>query len=325
MAHQNHHHCISHIKDVDGLASAALVVAAEGGTFRLTDYDDLLREMDAVPASATGVTICDLGTNASNFPEFLGRLAALAKRMPVTYIDHHYLTEEAKQQILETGADLRHDIKDCSAVLTYLTYKGGLPEGSRMLALFGAVTDYMDGSANAGRMMETFDRQYVLLESTMLSYALAKNGRDYAYVEMLVKELALMKAPHSIDSVGKEALEQAETIRLLAEDVRSKGARLGNLAYMKTDESATGNVAKLLIGAFGVPVGVAYKEKPGGTAEFSLRSTSECNVHLGKEIGVIAQKHGGSGGGHERAAGCSVPASEVQGLLADLASRLGSA
>jgi hypothetical protein len=43
------HHCISHIKDVDGLSSAALVVAARGGTFRLTDYDDVLDELDAVP------------------------------------------------------------------------------------------------------------------------------------------------------------------------------------------------------------------------------------------------------------------------------------
>ena len=100
------HHCISHVKDVDGVASAALVLAAKGGTFRLTDYDDLLKEIDAIPASATSVTICDLGTNASNFPEFVGRLAALAKRMPVTYIDHHYLTEEAKQQVIKTGVEL---------------------------------------------------------------------------------------------------------------------------------------------------------------------------------------------------------------------------
>ena len=125
--------------------------------------------------------------------------------------------------------------------------------------------------------------------------------------------------------MGKEALEQAEVIRLLAEEVRSKGTRLGRLAYMKTSESATGNVAKLLLGAFGVPLGVAYKEKAGGLAEFSLRSTSESRIHLGKEIGLIAQKHGGSGGGHEKAAGCSVPSSEVQGLLADLEKRLESA
>jgi nanoRNase/pAp phosphatase (c-di-AMP/oligoRNAs hydrolase) len=240
----------------------------------------------------------------------------------VTYIDHHYLTEEAKQQIVEAGVDLRHDVGDCASMLTYLTYKGSLPEGARLLALYGAVTDYMDSSANASQMMETFDRQFVLLECTLLAYALAKNGRDHAYPEMLVRELSLMKAPHSIDSVGSEALEQAEVVKRLADDVRAKGTRLGNLAYMKTSESATGNVAKLLLGAFGVSLGVAYKEKAGGVAEFSLRSTSESKIHLGKEIGAIAQRHGGSGGGHEKAAGCSVPIMEVEGLLRDLESRL---
>ncbi len=319
------HHCISHVKDVDGVSSAALVVAAKGGTFRLTDYDELLKEIDAVPSSATSVTICDLGTNASNFPQFVARLEGLAKRMPVAYIDHHYLTEEAKGQILRAGVELHHDVKDCAAVLTYLTYKAELPEAARMLALFGAVTDYMDVSPNASRMMETFDRQFVLLESTMLAYALARNGKDYAYPEMLVKELAQMKSPHSIDEVGKEAIQQAEVVRKLAEEVKSRGTRMGKLAYMKTSESATGNVAKLLIGAFDVPLGVAYKEKPGGMAEMSLRSTSESKVHLGKEIGLIAQKHGGSGGGHDKAAGCSVPTTEVPGLLADLAKLLESA
>jgi single-stranded-DNA-specific exonuclease len=316
------HHCISHIKDVDGISSAALVLAAKGGTFRLTDYDDLLKEVDPVPSTATSVTICDLGTNASNFPDFVERLAALAKRMPVTYIDHHYLADEARQAILKTGVELHHDVLDCASILTYLTYKGSLPEGARLLALYGAVTDYMDTSAIAGKMMETQDRQFVLLECTLLSYALAKNGRDYSYAEMLVKELAAMKAPHDIGNVGQEALAQAEVVRLLADEVRIRGTRMGRLAYMKTSESATGNVAKLLLGAFDVPVGVAYKEKGGGTAEFSLRGTSESRLHLGKEIGVIAQRHGGSGGGHEKAAGCSVPVSEVQGLLADLESRL---
>ena len=94
---------------------------------------------------------------------------------------------------------------------------------------------------------------------------------------------------------------------------------------MRTGESATGNVAKLLIGAFDVQLGVAYKEKPGGISEVSLRSTSASKIHLGKEVGVTAQKRGGGGGGHERAAGCSVPSGEVQGLLADLERRLESA
>lgn len=316
------HHCISHVKDVDGLSAAALVVAAKGGTFSLTDYDDLLYEMDEVPSSATGLTICDLGTNESNFPQFVERLRALAKRMPVTYIDHHYLAEGSRTKILTTGIDLRHDVRDSAAMLAYLTYREDLPEAAKLLALYGAVTDYMDGSERANAIMETLDRQYVLLESTILAYALAKKGLDSSYPEELVKELAQMKAPHTIDAVGSEALAQAEVVRLLAEEVRSKGIMLRRLAYMKTTESSTGNVAKLLLGAFGVPVGVAFKQKAAGNAEFSLRGTSESGVHLGKVIGAIAKKHGGSGGGHEKAAGCSVPVSEIEGLLEDLDSRL---
>ncbi len=318
-------HCISHIKDVDGLASAALVVAAKGGTFRLTDYDDLIKELDAIPTTADGVTICDLGTNASNFPVFLGRLESLAAKMRVTYIDHHYLTEEAKKQILDAGVELHHDTEDSAAMLTYMAYKDELPAAAGILALYGAVTDYMDGSANAGRIMETLDRQFVLLEATLLSYALAKNGRDYRFLETLVEELARMKTPHTIDRVGEAALQQAEAIRQLSEEVRTKGTRLGRLAYMATSESATGNVAKLLLGAFDVPVGVAYKDKPGDVVEVSLRGTSASGVHLGREIGPIAQRHRGSGGGHEKAAGCSVPRSELQGLLKDLESLLESA
>jgi nanoRNase/pAp phosphatase (c-di-AMP/oligoRNAs hydrolase) len=315
-------HCISHIKDVDGLASAALVIAAKGGTFRLTDYDDLLKEMATIPSTADSLTICDLGTNASNFPEFLGRLETLAKKMPVVYIDHHYLTEESKNQILKVGVDLRHQTEDSAAMLTYMTYKNDLPDAANMVALYGAVTDYMDGSSNASRIMETLDRQFVLLESTLLSYALAKNGGDYDYLEKVVTELARMKVPHTIEKVGESALQQAEVIRLLAEEVRTRGTRLGKLAYMMTTESATGNIAKLLLGAFNVPLGVAYKEKPDGVVEVSLRSTSESRIHLGKEIGSIAQRHGGSGGGHERAAGCSVPSKEFPAVLSELAALL---
>jgi single-stranded DNA-specific DHH superfamily exonuclease len=316
------HHCISHVKDIDGISSAALVVAAKGGSFRLTDYDTVLEELDSVPASATALTICDLGTNTSNFADFVGRLASLAQRMPVTYIDHHYLTDQAKAQLQKTGVDLRHDVRDCASMLTYLAYKGSLPEPAALLALYGAVTDYMDSSSNASAIMETLDRQFILLESTLLAYALAKNGKDRSYPEMLVRELASMKVPHTIDEVGRDALEQAEVVRQLSAEVRSKGVRLTTLAYMKTSESSTGNVAKLLLGAFGVPVGVAYKEKPGDVAEMSLRGTSQSGIHLGKEIGAIAQRHRGSGGGHDKAAGCSVPSSEVMGLLQDLDSRL---
>ena len=45
----------------------------------------------------------------------------------------------------------------------------------------------------------------------------------------------------------------------------------------------------------------------------SLRCTSECKVHLGQTISEIAGRHGGNGGGHARAAGCTVPLRDSPG------------
>ena len=315
-------HCISHVKDIDGVSSAALVVAAKGGTFRLVDYDAFYDALASVPEEADEVVICDIGTDPNAAGRLAKALAALAKRAKVTYIDHHYLAPADRAKVKRSGVSVHHDTKDCASMLTYLTFKDRLPPAAKLLALYGAVTDYMDDSARAAKLMENFDRHFVLLEATLLSYALAKNGKDYSYVETLVRELAEMRTPHTIERVGEDALDQAEVIRRLAEQVQKNGVKLGRLAYMETSQSATGNVAKLLLGAFGVVLGVSYKPKTGGMVEASLRSTSECRLHLGREIGRIAARHGGTGGGHKKAAGFSVPVGEIQGVLKDLNSRL---
>ena len=81
-------------------------------------------------------------------------------------------------------------------------------------------------------------------------------------------------------------------------------------------------MSKVLLGAFDVRVGVALKEKQEGWYEVSLRSTSECRVHLGKAIGKIAARLGGSGGGHRKAAGCRIPASGMEEMLDALAKKV---
>jgi nanoRNase/pAp phosphatase (c-di-AMP/oligoRNAs hydrolase) len=87
---------------------------------------------------------------------------------------------------------------------------------------------------------------------------------------------------------------------------------------MITTQHSTGNVAKLLVGAFAVAAGVALKEEQPGWYEVSLRSTSECKIHLGRTIDGIARRLGGNGGGHRKAAGCRVPVSKADTMLAEL-------
>jgi len=310
--------CLSHVKDIDGVSSAALVRAATGSDFKLIDYDGLFDELDSVPAAVEELFICDLGTDQSRFPRFSETLKRLSERMRVTYIDHHYIAAHDMEALKRLPIKLVHNVNECAGMLTYLHFKKSLPEEAKMVSLYAAVTDYMDGSRNAERIMETYDRHLVLLESTLLSYALAMKGKDPEYPRMLVQELSRMRLPHQIPGVPEAAMAQADLIARLAKRVKRDGTKLTSVAYIETKESSTGSVAKLLLGAFGASVGVSFKKKAGGKTDMSLRCTSACKVHLGQTIGGIAEKHGGNGGGHAKAAGCTVPTPEVMQVLREL-------
>jgi RecJ-like exonuclease len=310
--------CISHIKDVDGLGSAALVVAATGADVLLSNYDSITHDLDSIPPDVEQFVLCDLGADNADVDEFVSKMKKIASRASVTYIDHHFASETTKQRLRRAGVKLVYDELECAAILTYKTFKDALPERARMVALLGAVTDYMDDSPMASSIMEQADRHFILLEATMLAYAVARKGDEKGFPEMLVAELSRMKHPHEIPGVPGYALEQLRAVVRLGEEVKRKGRKIGKLAYMVTSEHSTGNVAKLLIGGFQVPVGVALREQKKGWYEVSLRCTSECGVHLGKTIARISSGLEGSGGGHKKAAGCRIPVRMMDEMIEQL-------
>ncbi len=311
--------CISHSKDVDGIGSAALVVAARGAEFKLTGYNSIMDDLDLVPEGIEEFVLCDIGTDRSRTPVFVKKLGGLAKRCKVTYIDHHYLEENSKRKLRRAGVRLIHDVKECASMLTYRTLRNELPEEAKNIALYGAVTDYMDTSPMSKKMMEKSERHSILLEATLLSSSMAMMGDDVSYPRLLVEELSKMKQPHEIDDVAKHAIDQMKQTIVVAREVKRKGKMMDRIAYIETDEQATGNVAKLLLGAFDAPVGVAFREKDEkGWYEVSFRGTSECRVHLGRVVGRLVGRYGGSGGGHKLSAGCRIPKEGLLELLQEL-------
>jgi RecJ-like exonuclease len=299
-----------------------MAVAATGGKIILTDYDDFVDNLRKVPNDARSLVITDVGADSADFPLYLNEIKRIAKHAEVTHIDHHYMSPSAKREVRRAGVHLVHDVSECASMLTYKTFRHVLPEKARLIALCGAVTDYMDDSPMAKKLMEQGDRLFVLLEATLLSEALGLKGNEEGFPEMVVRELSTMKHPHEIKGVPEAAIEQLRKEAHLGDIVKAEGKKMGHIAYMVTNEFSTGIVAKLLIGAFEVPVGVAMKEKQRGWYEVSLRSTSEARIHLGTAIGRISARLGGSGGGHRKAAGCRIPISEADEMLKALEAKV---
>jgi len=308
-------YCVSHVKDIDGISAAALTKAATGAEVTLTDYGRVLEDLRAVPREAKRLFICDLGVDISETGPFITTIVSLANRAHVTYIDHHYLPAAAKTRIRKCGVRLVHREGECASILTYLTFRNLLRPPSQILALYGAVTDEMDYTPEASRLMEMTDRHFVLAEASLLSQALSfKAGRD-GFPDMLVRELSAGRLPHEIEGVPESALKQVGLEAKLMDEVNRRGKRVGGLAYMDTTEYSSGIVAKLLLGAFKVPVGVAIRENKPGELAVELRGTSECRVHLGRLIGEMSSKLGGSGGGHSLASGGIIPSDKESQLL----------
>lgn len=320
---------VSHRKDADGLTSASLIRYMTNAEIHLADYGDLIETLSGV-GDAKEYFICDVGVNKNTFEDFLKQLERFTLNGTVHYIDHHPINEESKSRLLKMGVNLIHSIEECTAVLVYKAFEEKLSASPQMkiAACSGAITDYMDSGPFAKKLISSFDRQFLLYEATVLSFAISIIGRGSVESNLklieLAKELASGKLPHEIDGASSYAQLHASRSALLLETAKKDGKRMQNFAYHVTKESATGNVANFLIGIFDVPVGAALREQDGHY-EISLRSVDESTHDLGKIAGKIASKLNSAGGGHPHASGLSIKKSELDVFLEFLDRELSAA
>jgi len=314
--------CISHRKDVDGLVSAALFKRARNAEVILADYGDIIERLSKL-GHVDELYICDLGLNKSTWPEFYKLIQAVAKHGQVVYTDHHPMEDDWLHALKKCGVTVNHSINDCAGVLSYEFLKKELPHDAHLLAAYAAITDYLDDGFYAKKIIQQQDRQFVLLEATLLSYALARRGGDEDYLDNLVLQLSNMVPPHRIAEVLHDASEQAERMVYLMTVVHKLGSKRKGYACICTEEPVAGLVANLLLGAFQVSAGIAYKLSPKKDAyDISLRGTEDCKCHLGEVASYAAGIAGGAGGGHAKASGARVPVERLEEFLSTAEDKL---
>ena len=188
--------CISHKEDVDGLSSAILINSAfkKKVSVLLVDYANLINKLEKLLKSLLPVTkgynrifICDLGLYKKNqyrFISILYKMVALGYK--VTYIDHHDLEDQAKKEIKKIGVNLIHSTQECTSVHVYNKYKKKLSSNASFFAAAGALTDYLDNKPVASSLIPRYDRQFLMLESTALSYMISSNQNNEEYLYYLL-------------------------------------------------------------------------------------------------------------------------------------------
>jgi single-stranded-DNA-specific exonuclease len=280
----------------------------------LVDYANLVNKLEKLIKNLLPVTkgynrifICDLGLNKKNQNRFisnLGKMIALGYK--VTYIDHHDLEEEAKKEIKKIGVTLIHSTEECTSVQVYKRFKKKLFSNASFFAAAGALTDYLDNKPIASSLISRYDRQFLMLESTAMSYMISSNQNNEDYLYNIVNVLSAMKFPHEIEGGFLEAAKKiSSAINSLSHEIKTKN----NLALVQNNlDLASSTVVNFVLGTSEKKIAMVYKYKEEKEIFIiSIRGSKDCNVHLGRTVNDIASELGGSGGGHDKACGAVIP------------------
>jgi single-stranded-DNA-specific exonuclease len=317
--------CISHKEDVDGICSAAVVKAAfDISKVILVDYANLISRLEKTAAMLDNIEqlfICDLGLSKKNeqkFAELLDRIVSAGTE--VIYIDHHDISKETLHTLKKANVTLIRTIEECTSMQAYTKYKKKLPEHAAFLAAMGALTDYMENKPLASAIVSRFDRQFLMLESTALSYMISANQHDDAFLIKIVETLSKMKYPHDIKGGFEIAEKFAKKVANAVESIQESVVKLDNIAYAPSAvELSSSMVVNFVLGSSGKPVAMVYKLKDDiKSYVLSIRASADCKVHLGRLTNEFASELGGSGGGHDRACGAVIPKANLQKFIETL-------
>ena len=320
--------CISHQEDADGISSAALIKQAFGGDTILVDYPGIRDALEPLrnDEKLKKLFICDLGLNSQINDYFVDLLTELRKKqISITYVDHHYLDSKVITKLKKNKVKLIHDTSECTAVLIYDAFKKQLPEHSTFIAACAAVTDYMENKPIGSKLLQIYDRQFALINATVLTYNIVGHQNDLDYLYYLVDELSESKFPHEIPNTYEFAQIQVGKLAEIISKVRKSMKISKNLGHMEVLDSGASGAANFVLGFSGKDAAITYKERVDkGIYAVSVRGSPSCKTHLGKLVSSIASKLGGSGGGHDKACGAVIPKDKIKQFVSQMNSHLSS-
>ncbi len=314
------------MEDADGISSAALIKQAFGGDTILVDYPGMTDVLETLrnDEKLKMLFICDLGLNKQNSDYFVDLLTELRKKqVSITYVDHHYVDSKIIAKLKKVKVKLIHDTSECTAVLIYDAFKKQLPEHSTFIAACAAVTDYMENKPIGSKLLQIYDRQFALINATVLTYNIVGHQNDLDYLYYLVDELSESKFPHEIPNTYEFAQIQVGKLAEIISKVRESMKISKNLGHMEVLDSGASGAANFVLGFSGKDAAITYKERVDkGIYAVSVRGSPSCKTHLGKLVSSIASKLGGSGGGHDKACGAVIPKDKMKKFLREMDSQL---
>jgi len=293
--------------DADGICSAAIAKARfPEAEVWFTRPITLLRDLQEVEVG-TAVLVLDVAMNERQKAEIFSRMRELAQTSEVVYIDHHPLPPATLKRDVP-ATQMMHAMGSSTSELAFRLFQSELNPDLDRIALWGAIADYAEETEFVREGLNKYDRRTIYMEAGLLSQALGEAAGDYHYKREVVLKLAQGIPPSEISEMVGRALRATgrewEMWRYVKEHVKLEG----NVAVIyDLPTGSLGKGAVFAMGATGADVGVCTR-KTEEDVDVSVRRRAGVKIDLNTLLRHVTARVGGSGGGHEGAAGASVPA-----------------
>ncbi len=309
--------------DSDGVASAAITVAALRGK-----YDDirvyfshpagLYGDLNEFYSSGSDLVVLDIALSELHLNSLLERFEQISRKNNLVYIDHH--PEPLGLSVRDLPGQVFHDINASTSELTYRFFEEYLDYDMVRVALYGAISDYLDETPWVKRMLEYWDKRDIYYEAGVLSQGLEGSRRLHDFKRHVVHHLSENRLPSMLSELLVRALIESVNNEELRKWVKKNVVKRNKFAYVINPPGSLGRAAVYSRAITDTIVGVAISKRER-VAEMSLRAKKSV-VDLNLILRKITPRLQGSGGGHSFAAGARVPLDKLKEFLSRLESEL---
>ncbi|OYT62688.1 MAG: phosphoesterase [Thermofilum sp. ex4484_15] len=304
--------------DGDGVASGALALAALGRARVYFSHPvGLYGDLREVVKEGDRVVICDIALNEAHLGELIKLLRRLGERGEVIYIDHHPLPLKiGLPELKELPLNFIWDKGPCSSELTFKFFEDTLDPDFDRVAIYGAIADYAFNTPFIRRALTRWDLRLIYFEAGVLSQGLEGSRGLHEFKRHVVEHLSRNLLPSSLSELLVRALIESLNEEEMRVRIKDRIVREGDVAYVLNPHGSLSKAATYVKVMSGAKVGIAGEGRKGKII-MSLRTDIE-GLDLNSVLRELTPKLGGSGGGHERAAGARVPEDKFKVFIEEL-------
>lgn len=314
--------------DGDGIASAALSLMHIGNVKGIyITHPAGLKDDLAVVRSGDSAIITDIALSSGITRDLFFELERILKGGgELIYIDHHPLPPGITKQ--DVPGMFVHDECCSASELTYRFFKKDLNMRSfesrtfEKIALYGAISDYMDNTDWASNALSDWDKRYIYYEAGILSQGLEGMRRQYDLKREIVKAIASGEDPSSISELVVNSIFMSRNEKVLIKFVFENVKTVGRIAYVEEPPGSVPRAATYAMALSGTLIGIAI-EKKKDIAVMSVRARDP-SLKINEIMMRLAPEFGGNAGGHPTACGARVPLSNLKRFLISLSEAIDS-